>query len=217
MAVSGRDGARGEKVDGLGTETLILPRPGRNPVVCWVFLRGGGEGERRNVWACAHRGHFRCRGKSPGGPVSEKGALGGFGEAGLIAEQHSPSALRKHRAPLSWWWGGGSPAHPLSPPCRTPPSRRRRSPAPCAAPAAVMPSHPAPAGTCPPSRMSPKGSWAPGGSPKMRKKEKSSSERGWRGKEAAESQHLESCVCGWGFVIGILIALHCLVTSSGCW
>ena len=209
MAVSGRDGARGERAGGLGTETFILPRPGRNPVVCWVFFEGRGRRESAEMYGRA------LTGDTSGGPVSEKGALGGFGEAGLIAEQHSPSALRKHRAPLSRWWGGGSPAHPLSPPCRTPPSRRRRSPALCAAPAAVMPSRPAPAGTCPPSRMSPKGSWAPGGSPKMRKKEKSSSERGWRGKEAAESQHLGSC--GWGFVIGILIALHCLVTSSGCW
>lgn len=56
MAVSGRDGARGERAGGLGTETFILPRPGRNPVVCWVFFEGRGRRESAEMYGRALTG-----------------------------------------------------------------------------------------------------------------------------------------------------------------
>lgn len=149
-------------------------------------------------------GRFRdlllCSGLSgPGSQVFPLQSVGNihdfnFSSFGKQDSLLSSVPLRPSGSTKPPWSGGGEEAaplpsrpHPPPPPCRTPPNRRRRSPAPCAAPAAAMPSRPAPAGTCPPSRMSPKGSWAPKGSPKRRKKEKSSSERGWRGKEAVES------------------------------
>lgn len=51
--------------------------------------------------------------------------------------------------------------------------------------------------------MSPKGSWGPRGSPRRRKKEKSSSGKGWKGKETGGRQLLVGGgVWGWGFANG---------------
>lgn len=47
--------------------------------------------------------------------------------------------------------------------------------------------------------MSPKGSWEPRGSPKRRRKEKSSSGKGWKGKETGKSQLLGEVLFGLGF------------------
>lgn len=54
--------------------------------------------------------------------------------------------------------------------------------------------------------MSPKGSWEPRGSPKRRRKEKSSSGKGWKGKETSKSQLLERFCLGWGFANGTSVS-----------
>lgn len=76
MAVSGRDGARGERVDGLGTETFILPRPGRNPVVCWVFLRGGGGGRAQKCMGVRSPGTLQMSWEVSWRPCIGEGSFG---------------------------------------------------------------------------------------------------------------------------------------------
>lgn len=69
MAVSGRNGAWGERAGGLGTQGSIPPCPGRRLLIfflcIYLFIPGGA-------------GVAGCLEKSPSGPVSEKGALGRF-------------------------------------------------------------------------------------------------------------------------------------------
>lgn len=175
---------------------------------CWV-QRGSGEGVNEDTRSAEER--------FPHAPHGSDSRAGGIGALPVRLGAWRTGSLHSARGnegfnlfpfggPCHRAWTLRFPGPPPDPPCRcrTPPSRRQRLPAPCAAPAAAMPSLPAPAGTCPPSRMSPKDSWGPRGSPKRRKKGKSSSGRGWKGKETCGGQlrGWEGGIWGWGLLTG---------------